>query len=380
MGDGDPRLTDSAQTESALTESVLKAGRDAGLSAVGVTGADVLEPAATVLRIRKAKGLSGSMNFTYRNPARSTDPSRVLPAAQSIVAGALSYRRAPLDQPDELVGRVARYAWRDHYGDLRVALESMAAVLEADGWAARVHLDDNNLVDRNVAYRAGLGWYGKNANLLLPGEGSWFVLGSIVTDAPLVRAPNPQPDGCGPCRRCLDDCPTGAIVAPGVVDARRCLAWLVQGPGAIPVEFRQPLGDRLYGCDDCQDVCPPNRRLDNPPADAEPDSDGWIELMWLLEASDDDLLARVGRWYIAERNPDIVRRTALVVAGNTGDPSDQRLYRCIESFVLSPNPLLRQHALWAARRLGFNDLVVRATSREKDSEILLELAVPVAAR
>src|SRR6185295_8008395 len=102
--------------------------------------------------------------------------------------------------------------------------------------------DDNSLVDREAAYLAGLGWYGKNANLLLPGQGSWFVLGSVVTDAPLPVAAAPATDGCGGCRRCLDGCPTGAIVAPGVVDARRCLAWLEQRPGPFPVEFRAALG------------------------------------------------------------------------------------------------------------------------------------------
>ena len=122
--------------------------------------------------------------------------------------------------------------------------------------------DDNALVDREAAYRAGLGWYGKNANLLLPGEGSWFVLGSVVTDAPAAPPSRPRrcADGCGTCTRCLDGCPTGAIVAPGVVDARRCLAWLLQVEGAFPREHRVALGDRLYGCDDCQEVCPPNRR------------------------------------------------------------------------------------------------------------------------
>src|SRR5690606_28594835 len=143
-------------------------------------------------------------------------------------------------------GRVARYARADHYGELRAALRAVAGELKAAGWRARVLADDNALVDREAAYRAGLGWYGKNANLLLPGRGSWFVLGSVVTDAPLARTAEPVADGCGACTRCLDGCPTGAIVAPGVVDARRCLAWLLQVEGPFPREHRVVLGDRLY--------------------------------------------------------------------------------------------------------------------------------------
>ena len=128
--------------------------------------------------------------------------------------------------------------------------------------------DDNALVDREAAVRAGLGWYGKNSNVLLPGAGSWFVLGTVITDAPLPSSSRLS-DGCGPCRRCLDGCPTGAIVAPGVVDARRCLAWLVQAPGSIPEDFRPAIGDRMYGCDDCQEVCPPNRAQIQSDASAE---------------------------------------------------------------------------------------------------------------
>ena len=182
-------------------------------------------------------------------------------------------RRPPITQsappaPAGPAGRVALRLGRP----LPTAADGLWAVarrLKLDGWRAVVFADDNSLVDREAAYRAGLGWYGKNANVLLPGLGSWFVLGAVVTDAPLAPATAPVEDGCGPCRRCLDGCPTDAIVAPGVVDARRCLAWLVQQPGSFPVEYRQALGPHLW-LRRLPEVCPPNRRAERWPAARPP--------------------------------------------------------------------------------------------------------------
>jgi epoxyqueuosine reductase len=338
--------------------------RRAGLDAVGVASAEPFTSTRHHLEARKAAGLHGGMAFTYRNPSRSTDPGRAMAGARALVVGARSYvvPDAPV-RPAATgpAGRVARYAWVDHYGTLREGLEAVAQRLRADGWRAIVFADDNSLVDREAAYRAGLGWYGKNANLLLPGLGSWFVLGAVVTDAPLTPTPGPVADGCGGCRRCLDGCPTGAIVAPGVVDARRCLAWLVQQPGAFPVEFREALGDRIYGCDDCQEVCPPNGRAGREGrvpvhvAGAEPEA--WVPLLGLLAASDDELLARHGRWYIAGRDPRWLRRNALVALGNVGDGADAAVVSALRRFLTGDDPLLREHAAWAAARLGRHDLL-----------------------
>lgn len=335
-----------------LTEAVLRAGRSAGLAAVGITTVARLEPAWSVLPTRRQAGLAASMQFTYRNPERSTDPvASSLGSARSMVAGAWDYRRRG-QEPDSTGaphGRIARYAWRDHYADLRAALEQTGEVLRTAGYRTVVKADDNALVDRNVAWRAGLGWYGKNANLLIPGIGSWVVLGAIVTDAPLAPNPEPLADACGTCRRCFDGCPTGAIVAPGIVDAGRCLAWLVQGPDPIPVEFREALGDRLYGCDDCQDVCPP-ARFDDGPA-AELDSEPSVDLHWLLRAGDAELLERLGRFYLANRDPDVLRRTALVVLGNTADPADRASRAILTRYAGDANPVLAEHARWAIDRL-----------------------------
>jgi epoxyqueuosine reductase len=345
-------------------------GRDAGLDAVGIAPAAPFLETRAHLHERRASGLHGGMQFTYRNPDRSTDPARVLADARAIVVGARAYTataRSSIDQ--RLRGRVAAYARVDHYASLRQSLSVIADRLRDLGFQARVLADDNALVDREAAYRAGLGWYGKNSNLLLPGRGSWFVLGSVVTTAPLEPDEAPIEDGCGACRRCITGCPTGAIVAPGIVDARHCLAWLLQARGDFPREHRVALGDRIYGCDDCQEVCP-----QNPPSlasDDEHSADGSVSIVEMLTADDASLLARHGRWYIAERSPRYLRRNALVVLGNVGDRSDPVVEQVLERYLDHEDEMLRAHAAWAARRLGRDDLL---GTRASDPVIAAELA------
>jgi epoxyqueuosine reductase len=364
------------------TADLLALGRAHGLDAVGVAPAAAFDTTRHHLERRKAAGLHAGMAFTYLRPARSCDPAAAVPNARALVVGARSYRRAVVDGAHDRaappVGRVARYAWEDHYGPLRAALTVVAHRLAADGWRARVVADDNALVDREAAYRAGIGWYGKNANLLLPGEGSWFVLGSVITDAPLDAATERVADGCGTCTRCLDGCPTGAIVAPGVVDARRCLAWLLQIDGDFPREHRVALGDRLYGCDDCQEVCPPNRRVARtaagPPAGGS--AQATVDLIELLAASDAELLDRHGRWYVPRRQARYLRRNALVVLGNVGDPADERVVAALRRALAAADPLVRRHAVWAARRLGRDDLVA-GLADDPEPLVRAELTAPV---
>jgi len=405
-----------------LAREVRRRGEEAGLAALGVAPAVPMEATRRVIEDRKAAGLSGGMQFTYRNPARSTDPGRVLAGAAALVVGAWSYGPASglaayrdgrdvraggggpdgarlkekQGGPDDAQqwgkhggpgtnrpkGRVARYARHDHYRDLRSALEQVAEVLLAAGWRARVVADDNALVDRAAAERAGLGWFGKNSNILLPGRGSWFLLGSVVTDAPLP-AGTPVGDGCGACRRCLSGCPTGALVAPGVLDARKCLAWLVQATGVFPFEFRVALADRIYGCDDCQEVCPANRlvtglsagestgntrevapaagqaelRETAVEADGEAGDQAEVDLIDLLSAPDESLLSRYGRWYIPQRDPRYLRRNALLAIGNVGDGFSPEVADALARYLDHPDDMLRAHAAWACFRAGRQDLV-----------------------
>ena len=359
--------TDLIHTD-VLRETVIEAGKNAGLLSVGVCTAEPFMETKHVLEERKAQGLHSTMQFTYRNPQRSTTPTWHMADAKSIVVGALDFaqsveletqtkRYQTSDNGDHKArGKVGAYVRDDHYGKLRDALEAMAQVLRQAGFGAFLSFDENSLVDRAAAYRAGLGWQGKSANLLLPGVGSMAVLGSIITDAPLCEAdPEPMDDGCGTCQKCLDGCPTGAIIAPGVLDARKCLAWMVQSEGVFPRQYRATLGDRIYGCDDCSDVCPPNQvrlRSRKSPMDAISAQAATVSPLDILNATDNELLERHGRWYIPKREPKYLRRNALVVLGNVGDPSQTEVRDVVEGLLSDDDPLIVAHAIWCAKRLG----------------------------
>ncbi|MGI9604181.1 MAG: tRNA epoxyqueuosine(34) reductase QueG, partial [Acidimicrobiales bacterium] len=355
----------------AYTNRLLDLGRQAGLSAVGVCRAEPFTDTRVELERRKAEGLHADMSFTYRRPEVAADPTRSLPDARSLVVGALEYLVDDQPHPGGSQGFVARYVHDGLYDRLRRSLDQIGEQLRADGFRSRLLVDDNALHDREAARRAGLGWYGKNANILIPGLGSWVVLGSILTDAELIPAAELVPDGCGPCRRCLDGCPTGAIVAPGVVDARSCLAWLVQAAGVFPRQYREALGHRLYGCDDCQEVCPPNRR--HPPPSGATDQGAWIDVLELLAADDQDLLDRHGRWYIPRRDVDYLRRNALVVLGNVGRGDDERTVATIVRHLQHDNEILRAQAAWTAAKLGRSDLL-EIVARDQAPAVEQELA------
>jgi len=334
---------------------LLSVARAGGLDAVGVCTAAPFLRERQALLARKRAGLHGGMEFTFRNPERATDPGRTVRDARSLLVGALGYRRRRNAAGSALDGEVASFAWRRVYDSIETALAPVVDRLRADGHRAMIAADDNYLVDRAAAVRASLGWYGKNANVLLPGRGSWYVFGAVITDAPLAESdPAPVADGCGACTRCIEGCPTEAIVAPGVIDARRCLAWLLQAPGPIPAEFRAAAGTRIYGCDDCQEVCPPNRRLDGQAPEQTEADIASVDVAWLLTASDAALDARVGHWYVHDRDFNLLRRNALNAAANGATTAEARAAArsLVRPFLTHTSPMLREHAEWADRRLA----------------------------
>jgi len=359
--------------------SLVALGHKCGLDHIGVAPAAVMQRARDSLRERKQAGLHDSMQFTYRNPERSTDPGAAVAGARSMIVAARSYVLEAPPTPDGPYGAVARYAWVDHYEPLRFGLQNIVRRLRADGHKAVAFADDNSVVDREAAWLAGLGWFGKNANVLLPGSGSFFVLGSVITTAELPVATEPVADGCGTCQRCIDGCPTAAIVAPGVVDAGRCLAWLLQRPGVFPPEFRVALGNRIYGCDECQTVCPPTVRFERrAPSNQNDHIQAWVPLIDLLDADDSAVLDRYGRWYLADRNPIWLRRNALIALGNCADAADgaagASVRRVLHHYLGHAEPILRAHAVWAAARLGLHDMLPHT---DTDPLVIAELATVV---
>ena len=394
----------AAGPDRALLGKIRQAASDAGLDAVGVTDVAPFGDERRAIIERKAAGLHAGMWFTYGRPERSTTPAAILAGARSIVTCARAY-----SPPAEHIGgsdpvhranraAVAAYVASDAYGELREGLEAVSEVLRCGGFEARVVYDDNRLVDRAAAARAGLGWLGRNTMLLSRELGSWTVLGSVVTTAALPVATEVQLDGCGTCRRCQSACPTGALDESGVLDANRCLAWLVQAPGAFPPEYRIALGDRIYGCDDCQVVCPYNDPVSAPPRsrhDAQPQPvelrggrqmrSSSIDIAGLLRMTDDDLMDTFGHWYIPRRRPEYLRRNALVVLGNVGDPAEPGNTEVLRQALASPSAVVASHAVWAARRLGRADLVDEAeadgfAAHDPDGLVAAELARPTAPR
>jgi len=325
-----------------------------GLSALGVTNAEPFVETRREIERRKSEGFDGGMQFTFRNPERSTTPKMIMKDAKSLIVGALRTPSPRLEEASADKLRIAAYARKDYYSNLRKALNVIAERLKADGWKAQVVADENSLVDRAAAIRAGIGWHGKNGNVLIPGKGSWFVLGSVVTNADLPASKQVQ-DNCGTCKRCIDNCPTGAIIEPGVVDARRCIAWLVQAPGVIPNEYRKSIGNRIYGCDDCQEVCPEGREERFLEGESDTDADHFA--LEILETNDEELLERFGHWYIAQRDPKYLRRNALIAVGNSQEKENEKFKSLLEKYLSNPDPLLRSHAVWAAVHLGHQDLL-----------------------
>ncbi|HKX75257.1 MAG TPA: tRNA epoxyqueuosine(34) reductase QueG [Acidimicrobiia bacterium] len=328
-----------------LRERIIEAGRGAGLDLIGIAGAEPFTSVRLDLERRKQAGMANGLGFTYRDPAVATEPRASFPWARYLVVGARSYLPAAGSPvPQVGTGRVARVVVDDAYVPLRAALGEVASVLSGEGFAAEVLCDDSRLVDRAAAVRAGLGWWGKNTMVLSPGFGPWLLFGSVVTDADL-EVDQPMSRDCGTCTACLPACPTGALVAPGVLDARLCLAAWAQAPGMIPEPLREAMGDRLYGCDDCSEACPPGRIL----LKRATATRGRVDLSWLLHAADGELLAAFGHWFIPSGDPDIIRRNGLIAAGNSGEG---RLAAEVAPYTAHPNPMVAEHAWWALQRLG----------------------------
>jgi epoxyqueuosine reductase len=317
-----------------------------GLDVVGAAPAEAYEETERHIRERRARGLFADMRFTMTRPEVSCHPERLLEGARSVVSAALCYYEpAPEIGPNE--GRLPRYTWRDGYAELRERLDELGRRL---GGAYRVLVDANDHVDREAAVRAGVAFYGKNTMAITRRFGSWVVLGTLVTDVELEATPALELD-CGSCRLCIDACPTGALDDPGTLDATKCLSYWTQAPAPVPEQYRAELGDMVYGCDICQDVCPWNRGIEKRRRDASTDerSTPTVSLRAWLEAEGDELVSELERLYVPRNEPRWLRRNALIAAGNAGSAE---LEPVLARYAEDEDPMLRETAEWALERLA----------------------------
>jgi epoxyqueuosine reductase len=316
-----------------------------GLDAVGAALAEPYVETEHHIHDRRARGLFADMKFTMAQPEVSCHPETLLPEARTVISAALCYY-APGPDPAPGEGRLPRYTWTDAYALLRERLDALGRRL---GGRYRVLVDANQHVDREAAARSGVGFYGKNTLLITRRYGSWVVLGTLVTDVEVEATPSLGID-CGSCTLCIEACPTNALDEPGTLDATRCLSYWTQSSEPVPVEYRTELGDVVYGCDICQDVCPWNRgverrRADEPlPEGAEPT----VSLVDWLEAEDAELKQRYDRLYVPKNDARYLRRNALVALGNSGGAEHRAV---VAAYASHDDDLLREHAQWALAQI-----------------------------
>ncbi len=353
-----------------LLDRLRRVGEEGGLVGLGVCSVEPFDEVRVEMARRIDTGLAGRRRFTYTDPTVATDVSRSFPWARRLVVGSFTYLPAAGNPgpPAAGTGRIARFATVDHYRGLRAALSEVAAHLAAAGYRAEVLADDNRLVDRGAAVRAGVAWWGKSTMALAPKYGPWLLLGSVVTDAELAES-EPMARDCGTCVACVTACPTGALNQEGVLDATRCISYWAQTPGSIPLDIRQAWGDRLYGCDDCLDACPPGGRL----AETSAASEGRVDLLALLERTDEELMAEYAHFYVPRRDARFLRRNALVALGHRGTAEAVPV---LTQYLASGPAILRGHAAWALGRVGGADAsgaLRRALAEEADPAVVDEL-------
>jgi epoxyqueuosine reductase len=356
--------------------------RALGFETIRFAKPDAIPRAGERLATFLAEGRHGSMDWMETTAERRGDPRNLWPEARSVVMLAMSY--APDIDPmraleEPLRGVVSTYAKRSDYHDvMKGKLKELAGLIQRETQEdVKVFVDTAPLMEKPLAEAAGVGWQGKHTNLVSREAGSWLFLGAILSAADL-EPDSPERDHCGSCSRCLDVCPTKAFPAPYQLDARRCIAYLtIEHKGHIAEEFRAPIGNRIFGCDDCLAVCPWNKfagearearlhvkaELDNPP------------LAELLTLDDDAFRTRFRGTPIKRTGRDRLVRNCLIAAGNAREAS---LLPFVEPLLDDPSALVRAMAVWALHKLASPDRLDDARARyrpgETDPDVLKEWA------
>jgi epoxyqueuosine reductase len=349
----------AAKYDYALLARAIKAwGRELGFQAVGIADTDL---AAAEGRLAEwlAAGYHGEMDYMARHGSKRARPEQLRPGTLRVISARMNYRPqaaaawSVIGTPEQAY--IARYATgRDYHKVLRRRLQQLASRIEREigAFGYRVYTDSAPVMEVELAAKSGLGWRGKHTLLLSHDAGSYFFLGEIYTDLPLP-ADAPVADHCGSCSKCLDICPTRAIVAPYRVDARRCISYLtIELKGAIPVELRALIGNRVYGCDDCQLACPWNRYAE---VSAEPDFrvrhglDG-AQLVDLFAWSESQFHERMAGSAIHRIGFERWSRNLAVGLGNA--PRSEAVLGALRSRAGDASALVREHVAWALQRHG----------------------------
>ncbi len=342
------RFAKIAVMATSLDASIRLRARELGFQAVGVTRVDpTLDPRGSLLDWI-AKGHHGAMQYLAREPARRTDGRGLLATARSIVVVAAAYPRTSVGAPLAGYARLQDYHLR-MTAALRALLESIQVL--APGTEGVVAVDTKPVLERAAAARAGIGFIGKNTMLMDVERGPWQMLGCLVLSLEL-EPDAPQKSRCGTCTRCLDACPTRAFVAPYVLDARRCLSyWTIEHRGAWPREFREKLGGRIFGCDDCLAVCPYPRRSDGRHSTLLPIADELVNLdpRETLRRCEASFQRHFKRYAIQRAGKAGLQRNAITALGNTGGEADVDL---LERYLQHPDRGVRSHAAWSLGRIG----------------------------
>jgi epoxyqueuosine reductase len=386
-----------------LTGALKQRAQELGFCAVGVTGAEPFGEAESAAASRTAEGLMDGL--TWWSEARvhaSADPARATPGARSVIALAFPHpspQNSPSDGSDFPSparaggqcgegprGRIAAYALgRDYHEVLLERMQPLLAMLRERGHVAKTYVDHGWMLDRAAAARAGLGWLGKNTNLLIPGVGSSVLLAEIVTSAELEQD-HPLKKTCGSCDACIRVCPTGALVEPGVLDNRRCISfWTIEHRGVIPLDIRPLIGDWIFGCDLCQEICPVNvsPRAAGPDARAleafGPMIDARPRLEELLALDEERFRARFRNSAVWRTRRSGLLRNVCVALGNIADRTSVPV---LATALDDLEPLVRGHAAWALGRLGGRAAraqLEEALRRETDAWVRDECALALQA-
>jgi epoxyqueuosine reductase len=377
------------------SQRVKELAHEAGFDLAGIASVEPFAREGRALAERIDAGLfSGLPWFTRQRAEVASDPRSLLPNARSIIALGISY-----DTGAGPIATVARYAWGKDYHEVirgRLATLRQRLASELGEFDSRTFVDTGRIVDRAAAVRAGLGWYGKNTNLLNTKLGSWLFLAELVTTLDL-EPDQPVLQNCGQCHACLDVCPTGAIVAPYVVDNNRCISFLtIELRGPIPPELRPKMGGWIFGCDLCQDVCPVNAQAQpayhaefawrpqespRPPlrerARVREPGLSLDLLSALLQLTEDQFRLRFRHSPIMRAKRRGLLRNVCVALGNSNDSA---AVPPLVGALSDPEPLVRGHAAWALGRLGAREPLARAQETEADPYVREEIEHALAAQ